>query len=77
MDSMVPFRPTGTMILWSTTAVSWTVPMTSPPDTAAPASTAGVKSHFFSRLRAGTCMPRRMVAPAIFMISSRGRWMPS
>ena len=33
MEVMVPRMVGGTMILWSTTAVSWTVPRMSPPMT--------------------------------------------
>ena len=77
MSVMVPFRLGGTMILWSTTAVSGTVPITSPPVTFAPGSTEAVNSHFFSRSRAGTSTPRVMLAPTFSTIFSRGRWMPS
>ena len=78
MDSTVPFRLGGTMILWSTTLVSWTVPSTSPPMTLSPGLATAVKSHFFSRSRAGTSTPRgRLLLPAFFRIPSRGRWMPS
>ena len=77
MDLMVPFRLGGTMILWSTTGVSGTVPMTSPPITLSPAFTVAVKSHFFSWSRAETSTPRVMLAPTFSTIFSRGRWMPS
>lgn len=66
------------MILWSTTLVSWTVPSTSPPVTLSPGLATAVKSHFFSRSRAGTSTPRgRLLFPAFRMMPSRGRWMPS
>ena len=66
------------MILWSTTEVSGTVPMTSPPITLSPAFAVAVKSHFFSWSRAETSTPRVMLLPWTFsMIFSRGRWMPS
>ena len=74
---MVPLRLGGTMILWSTTGVSGTVPITSPPTTFVPGVTAAVKSHCFSRSRAGTSTPRVMLAPTFSTIFSRGRWMPS
>ena len=74
---MVPLRSGGTMILWSTTGVSCTVPITSPPVTFVPGSTEAVKSHFFSRSSAGTSTPRVMLAPTFSRIFSRGRWMPS
>jgi len=67
MSVMVPLRLGGTMILWSTTGVSGTVP----------GVTAAVKSHFFSRSRAGTSTPRVMLAPTFSTIFSSGRWMPS
>ena len=65
------------MILWRTEEVSWTVPMTSPPSTLSPGLAVAWKSQCFWRSRAGTSMPRVMVEPAIFMMPSRGRWMPS
>ena len=78
MDSMVPDRVGGTMILWSTTLVSWTVPSTSPPVTLSPGLATAVKSHFFSRSRAGTSTPRgRLLFPAFRTMPSKGRWMPS
>ena len=78
MDAMVPLMPGGTMILWSTTLVSWTVPMTSPPETLSPAWTVALKSHFFVRSSAGTSTPRGRLLPwTFFMISSSGRWIPS
>ena len=75
--TMVPLIFGGTMILWSTTAVSGTVPMTSPPTTSVPSRTAGVNSHFFSGSRAGTSTPRVMQAPTFSTIFSSGRWIPS
>ena len=78
MDSTVPDRRGGTMILCSTTAVSWTVPRMSPPVTLSPGLATGTKSHSFSRSRAGTSTPRsRVFLPVCFMMTSSGRWMPS
>ena len=78
MSVMVPLMLGGTMILWSTTGVSGTVPMTSPPTTWSPAWAVGVKSHSFSGSMGGTSTPRgRLLLPAFFRISSKGRWMPS
>ena len=74
---MVPLRVGGTMILWSTTGVSGTVPMMSPPVTLSPTAAVAVNSHFFSWSRAGTSTPRVMQAPTFSTIFSRGRWMPS
>ena len=73
----VPAILGGTMILCRTALVSCTVPMTSPPESLSPFLTVGVKSHFFSRFRAGTCTPRAMVSPQSLRISVSGRWMPS
>ena len=42
VHSTVPLIPLGTMILWSTTSVSGTVPSTSPPTTRSPVLAAGV-----------------------------------
>ena len=78
MDWMVPLMVGGIMILWSTTLVSWTVPITSPPATLSPGLATALNSHFFWRSRAGTSTPRgRLLPPVFFMISSRGRWIPS
>ena len=78
MSVMVPLMMGGTMILWSTTGVSGTVPITSPPSTFVPGVTTAVKSHFFSRSRAGTSTPRGRLFPCTFSImTSSGRWMPS
>ena len=74
----VPLRVGGTMILWSTTGVSGTVPMMSPPTTVSPALATGVNSHFLSGSMAGTSTPRGRLLPRTFsMIFSSGRWMPS
>ena len=74
----VPFRLGGTMILWSTTGVSGTVPMMSPPTTLSPALATGVKSHSLSGSMGGTSTPRGRLLPWTFsMIFSSGRWMPS
>ena len=55
-----------------------TVPMMSPPMTLSPAFAVAVKSHFFSRSRAGTSTPRGRLLPlTFFMMTSSGRWMPS
>ena len=77
MEVTVPLRLGGTMILWSTTGVSGTVPSTSPPVTRSPTWATAVKSHFFSWSTAGTSTPRVMLGPTFSMIFSRGRWMPS
>ena len=77
MSVMVPLMLGGTMILWSTTGVSGTVPITSPPGTIAPTSTVGTNCHLRSRLSAGTSMPRVMLEPVRSRISGSGRWMPS
>ena len=74
----VPFSPGGTMILWSTTGVSGTVPMTSPPVTSSPALATGENSHSFSGSMGGTSTPRgRLLLPVCFRMPSSGRWMPS
>ena len=49
-----------------------------PPTTWSPAWAVGVKSHSFSGSMGGTSTPRgRLLLPAFFRISSKGRWMPS
>ncbi len=77
IHSTFPDTPGGTMILCSTTSVSWTLPMMSPEATAAPTWTTGTKSHLRSRLRPGSSTPLGSLSPWPALIPSSGRWIPS
>ena len=75
---IVPSTPKGTIILWRTTAVSWTVPITSPAETLSPTLAVGTKGHFFSLFKDLTSTPLLKKAElAAFMKASRGLCIPS
>jgi len=73
----VPRMFGGTMILWTTTAVSCTVPRRLPPETGSPTFAVGSNIHFLSRSKALASTPRMMRSPVFARIAVSGRCMPS
>jgi len=65
------------MILWTTTAVSCTVPRRLPPETGSPTFAVGSNIHFLSRSKALASTPRMMRSPVFARIAVSGRCMPS
>ena len=77
MLATLPLLLGGTMTLCSTVSVSWTVPITVPPETSSPTETVALNSHFFFISSPSASTPRLMNTPIVASRSSRGRWIPS
>ncbi len=61
------------MILCSTVSVSWTNPITDPPETSSPAEAVALNSHFLVRSSPSASTPRVMNTPMVSSSDSRGR----